>query len=319
MTKDPEIPIILPFADDEESGGSEETHFNAEALDVPSFLDDAKTAPHLLVTCGAKAAGTLCRARDGMIVGRANAADLVLDSISVSRRHALLRITSSGDVKVEDLGSRNGLFYNGERVTSCVLQEGRPLRIGEAKIILVRLEDDEPVILKNLLDSATVDPTTRLLTAPALHSVMSQRFMFGARNQTPVSFVVMSIDQLAAVREKHGTPAGAAVLRHVGGRIRRTMRGNEEASLGRHGADSIGFLLPLNVDIAHRCAERCRESLEQGQMTIGGVPIALTLSAGVASNTDPSCISLRDLIVNAERAAQAASAQGGNRTLRTAE
>ncbi|MDB4994620.1 MAG: Inner rane component of cytoplasmic domain, partial [Myxococcaceae bacterium] len=111
MAKDPEIPIILPFADDDEGGGSEETHFNAEALDVPSFLDDAKTAPHLLVTSGAKAIGTLCRVRDGMIVGRANAADLVLDSISVSRRHALLRITTSGDVKVEDLGSRNGLFY----------------------------------------------------------------------------------------------------------------------------------------------------------------------------------------------------------------
>jgi diguanylate cyclase (GGDEF)-like protein len=315
MSKDPEIPIVLPFEDDDEGG--EETHYNASALDVPSFLDDAKSAPYLLVTSGAKAAGALCRARDGMIVGRASAADLVLNSISVSRRHAQLRITSSGDVKIDDLGSRNGLCYDGARVTSCVLQEGHSLRIGEAKIILVRIEDDESMVLDNLLRSATVDSTTRILTTPSLHAVMSQRFLFGARNQTPVSFVVMNIDQLGAVRAKHGSHAGAAVLRHVGERIRRTMRGNEEASLGRHGADSIGLLIPLNFEIAHRCAERCRESLQQGPMTIGGVPIALTLSAGVASNTDPSCISLRDLIVGAEQAATLAGAQGGNRTVRT--
>lgn len=53
------------------------------------------------------------------VLGRDPALDLCVDSASVSRRHARLRI-GGGEVVLEDLGSKNGTFVNGERLTSAV-------------------------------------------------------------------------------------------------------------------------------------------------------------------------------------------------------
>lgn len=62
------------------------------------------------------------RHRDGVfevrlprtLIGRAESCDIVLDDPLVSRRHAALLLTDAG-LEVEDLGSVNGLFVNGER------------------------------------------------------------------------------------------------------------------------------------------------------------------------------------------------------------
>jgi hypothetical protein len=55
-----------------------------------------------------------------LVLGRDQAsADLVIDDPGVSRRHARL-VTDGGGVVVEDLGSSNGTFVNGERITAPV-------------------------------------------------------------------------------------------------------------------------------------------------------------------------------------------------------
>jgi FHA domain-containing protein len=55
-----------------------------------------------------------------LILGREPAsADLVIEDPGVSRRHARIR-TGNGSVLVEDLGSSNGTFVNGERISSPV-------------------------------------------------------------------------------------------------------------------------------------------------------------------------------------------------------
>lgn len=67
------------------------------------------------------------------IVGRGLEADLALDNLSVSRRHAVLRV--SGEVLVvEDLGSENGLSLAGTRVERAVLKPGERVGIGKYTI-----------------------------------------------------------------------------------------------------------------------------------------------------------------------------------------
>ena len=58
----------------------------------------------------------------------------------VSSIHASLRWQSHG-WEVKDLGSRNGTFVNGEKVTETVLKPGQVLRLGQ---IEMRLETDAP-------------------------------------------------------------------------------------------------------------------------------------------------------------------------------
>jgi hypothetical protein len=66
-----------------------------------------------------------------LVVGRGSGADIVLGGPLVSRRHAELTDTAQGLV-VRDLGSRNGVFVNGHRIsTPVVLEVGDSLAIGD--------------------------------------------------------------------------------------------------------------------------------------------------------------------------------------------
>ena len=64
------------------------------------------------------------------VIGRDPDADVYVDSPSVSRRHAMLRITGH-QACIEDLGSRNGTFVSNRRIDkSSALQNGDAIRVG---------------------------------------------------------------------------------------------------------------------------------------------------------------------------------------------
>lgn len=60
-------------------------------------------------------------------VGRSNECDITLAAAHLSRRHAQLSVRG-GQLFVADLGSSNGTFVNGERVTESRLKRGDELR-----------------------------------------------------------------------------------------------------------------------------------------------------------------------------------------------
>lgn len=62
-------------------------------------------------------------------IGRAPAADFIVDAAMVSRLHC--RITAgSAELEVIDLDSTNGTFVNGIRVNQAVLRNGDRLGVG---------------------------------------------------------------------------------------------------------------------------------------------------------------------------------------------
>jgi len=66
-------------------------------------------------------------------LGRSPAADVMLEHLSVSRRHAV--VATRGDVVVVlDDRSLNGIVVNGERVGEAVLAHGDEIRLGEVSI-----------------------------------------------------------------------------------------------------------------------------------------------------------------------------------------
>jgi adenylate cyclase len=65
-------------------------------------------------------------------LGRASGSTLVLASDTVSRRHAIVHTQDENEYWLVDLGSANGTFLNGRRVTQpSRLTEGDEIRIGE--------------------------------------------------------------------------------------------------------------------------------------------------------------------------------------------
>ncbi len=65
------------------------------------------------------------------VLGRDPASDWVIEDIEVSRRHARL-IAQQGKYAIEDLGSTNGTFVNGQRIRAVQeLDPGATIRLGE--------------------------------------------------------------------------------------------------------------------------------------------------------------------------------------------
>ncbi len=66
-------------------------------------------------------------------LGRDEIADIVVDDPGVSRRHSEIRVTNDGPhlvTSIRDLGSTNGTFVNGDRISSQRLEDGDRVTIG---------------------------------------------------------------------------------------------------------------------------------------------------------------------------------------------
>lgn len=63
-------------------------------------------------------------------VGREIGSDIFLDDVTISRKHALL-ISQHNSFHLEDLGSLNGTYVNGESVTKIALKNGDEIQIGK--------------------------------------------------------------------------------------------------------------------------------------------------------------------------------------------
>jgi len=72
------------------------------------------------------------------ILGRDNSADVILDDPGISRQHTEIRVTSDGPhliTNIRDLGSTNGTFVNGERITSRRLADGDRVNVGRTSLV----------------------------------------------------------------------------------------------------------------------------------------------------------------------------------------
>lgn len=71
--------------------------------------------------------------QDLSVAGRHPDADIFLDDVTVSRKHAeFVRVGQSFTVR--DLGSMNGIFVNGERVEAANLESGSEVLIGKFRL-----------------------------------------------------------------------------------------------------------------------------------------------------------------------------------------
>lgn len=73
---------------------------------------------------------------DNAVIGRQPDCDIAIPAEEISRHHAKLRVTPEG-LLVEDMGSANGTFINGQRVQNGLLKPGEELRLDTVRFLLV--------------------------------------------------------------------------------------------------------------------------------------------------------------------------------------
>lgn len=104
-----------------------------------------------------------------IIIGRSSELDMVLVEDMVSRKHAKITLTG-GKITIEDLGSTNGTFVNGEKVKSSRIKEGDRILIGTSILKLVKagqggVDLSDAQVKQNLEQVAAVQSMRQTRTA----------------------------------------------------------------------------------------------------------------------------------------------------------
>jgi len=77
-----------------------------------------------------------------IFVGRCNSADITIDDISISRRHCQFLIDPYGSLVVRDLGSKNGIYVDEQRVERAVVPLNSEVRIGRLTLRIELTEEE---------------------------------------------------------------------------------------------------------------------------------------------------------------------------------
>src|SRR5262245_41530614 len=108
-----------------ESGITPDEHDAIAALTSGSAL--------LVVRRGPNVGARFLLDSDTTTAGRHPDADIFLDDVTVSRRHAdFVRVGTA--FQVRDLGSLNGTYYDGVRIESALLTDGAEVQIGKFRL-----------------------------------------------------------------------------------------------------------------------------------------------------------------------------------------
>ncbi|NLF05123.1 MAG: FHA domain-containing protein [Actinomycetales bacterium] len=120
------IGAVLPAESDPGLRG-----LSAEDKDAVAALP--RTSALLIVERGPSSGARFLLDAERTLAGRSEQADIFLDDVTVSRRHAEF-VRELDDFVVRDVGSLNGTYVNRERIDSVLLRAGDEVQIGKFRM-----------------------------------------------------------------------------------------------------------------------------------------------------------------------------------------
>jgi len=177
---------------------------------------------------------------------------------------------------------------------------------------IIELQDSLIQAREALRERAMHDPLTQLLNRRATMDVLVAELSRGAREQKPLTAIMVDIDHFKSVNDQYGHPAGDGVLCEVSRRLRMSSRTYD--TVGRIGGEEFLIVVP-GCDAAQGLAqaERLREVVCSQAITFKDLSISVTISVGVATLRHPKQDEMEVLLALADQALYRAKAGGRNR------
>jgi diguanylate cyclase (GGDEF)-like protein len=159
--------------------------------------------------------------------------------------------------------------------------------------------------------AAVRDHLTGIGNRRALFDAAETELQRWRRMPRPLSLLLIDADHFKGINDRHGHPAGDAVLRHIAGQMLATFR--QVDVVARIGGEEFAVLLPsANLGSALRVAERLRATLAAKPAATDAGPVGCTVSIGVAIMDDETA-GVEALLKRADEALYAAKNGGRNR------
>jgi len=149
-------------------------------------------------------------------IGRAPENDVCIRDQSISKHHARVVLTPAGAVFVEDLGSTNGTYVNGEKVVRHALWDGDKIHLGPRHVLKFCYQvNTAPVAAGSGEADATRDALTGVYARQYLLMRIEKDFIRAKMRHQDLALLMFDVDSFDEIKETHGPDAGDMVLREV--------------------------------------------------------------------------------------------------------
>jgi two-component system, cell cycle response regulator len=280
----------------------------------PSAKPAAGKRARLVVLAGSNV-GEMYDLQGISIVGRGREADIRLSGDGVSRQHA--RITVGDDmVELEDLGSTNGVFVNGDRITRCQLQPDDKIKLGRVTILKFAYQDEiDEDFQRAMFESASRDALTQAYNKRFFLERLNSEFAFAVRHRSHLSLIIFDLDHFKRINDTYGHLGGDFVLATLAKNVQGTIR-SEDVFARYGGEEFVVISRGVDLDSTGLLAERLRHMTERGVFDYEGKQIPVTISLGVAAMPHDEIKTPEDLIARADKALYEAKRTGRNRSVK---
>ena len=276
--------------------------------------------PYLIIVRGAASARLFKLEKVDTIIGRSGNADITLGDTGISREHCLITRLQDGKVRLRDLGSTNGTFYKGERITEALLHEGDKFQVGLNTVLKFSYEEILKEEFQEALYSATIkDTLTQVFNKRVLLEQLRLEFVYYRRFKRPLSLCLMDIDHFKRVNETWGYQVGDRLLASVAKFLAETTRAVDV--FARYGGEEFAIILrETGEEQAPIFGERILRAVEAAEFTLtdrNGDPqtTRLTMSLGIATLQNDNYGSPEALIADASACLADAKSAGRNRVV----
>jgi diguanylate cyclase (GGDEF)-like protein len=194
-------------------------------------------------------------------IGRATTATIFLNENSVSRDHARIYCSDSGE-EVEDKGSSNGTYVNDERISTRVpLKDGDIIRLGTILLKYFDSDNIDGIVQDKIYRMATTDVLTQIFNRQYLMDALASEFKVSKAYKTPLTLIYYDLDHFKRVNDNYGHNAGDTILKESCNLVRKVVR--KDDIFGRVGGEEFVIVLPkTDADTAVDLAERVRRAHE---------------------------------------------------------
>jgi diguanylate cyclase (GGDEF)-like protein len=138
---------------------------------------------------------------------------------------------------------------------------------------------------ERLRELSRVDPGLGIWNRTTLEQELPDRVVVSQRRGEPLSVAIVDVDALRHINQRHGYPAGDAVLLHVAQMARRELRAQD--IVARYAGDALALILPgADLHQAELVLERVLREIDAAPVRWEGDDLPVTVSCGVAQLID---------------------------------
>jgi two-component system cell cycle response regulator len=268
-----------------------------------------RDVPYLIILGGLSAGEMFRIDRPRTVIGRGENVEVRILDDDVSREHAQL-LLQGGRVFIEDLGSKNGTYLNGNAGDGKrALRDGDKIAIGSNTVLKFTYHDRvEEELQQRLYERARRDALTGAFNRKYFEEQLRREFAYARRHQRPLALILFDLDHFKKINDTYGHLVGDLALTALANRVRPVLR--EEDLFARYGGEE--FVLLCRSTAAEQgtlAAERLRQTMAT-PFQLGDHALRFTMSAGVAMYPDAGITTTEQLIAAADQALYTAKHRG---------